>query len=595
MRAAVSLLLVAAFGGTAGADTDDSAMVQAVIDAVAHHDAAAFARLAPSSLEVSSIWFDSADCARRFSGVLVLQEASYPALLKCLGTLGLRAAPLDAAGPGLAYDPGVRLELFGDRGELWALDGRWLGEPTAAPITQDALASHAISPAVEVEPDPEVRDAVLRSPDAVAFAELTTCVDQTGKVESARLRRHSVGHDSYLHAIEAGAASRKFKPFTAHGKPVRVCARELFTYPADRREEARPVHWIMPERTPELQAAEDTTAQAVLDAITRQDAAAFATLVPPDAVISSIWFADPSCARQFSGSFAPTAPSRAALLKCLAGLELRRGPRQQVVLGDPEHRPALVYDPGVALELEIRDGAVVGIDTVWEFTGDPSAAPVAPEALEAHLIAPVTVEPDAKVRDALSSSRDDVAFVQLLACVDRTGKLESVRAVRRSKGYDSYLHAVEVAAARWKFRPFKRNDQPVRVCGLDLVVYPPDRRDQLFAPTPRNVPPAELDALRIAGEKNILPDTVTKGQIYRSGKSKVIGSYRLCVSSEGIVKSVKQMKSTGFADYDEKIMSELRQWRYRPYLVDGKPAPVCSAVAFIYSQGAPGAPPPPRP
>src|SRR5262249_43325795 len=156
-----------------------------------------------------------------------------------------------------------------------------------------------------------------------------------------------------------------------------------------------------------------------------------------------IWFADPSCAKQFSGSFAPTDPSRAALLKCLAGLGLRLGSRQQLRGLVPW--PTLVYDPGVVLELEIRDGAVVGIDTAWEFTGDPSAAPVAPEALEARLIAPATIEPDAKVRDALSSSKDELAFVQLLACVDRTGKLESVGTVRRSKGYDSYIHAVEAA------------------------------------------------------------------------------------------------------------------------------------------------------
>jgi len=589
MRAVLSLLLVTALGGTAGADTGYRAMMQAmaqaVIDAVAHQDAAAFARLAPSSLEVSSIWFDSAACARQFSGVIVVQKASYPALLKCLGTLGLRAAPLDAGLPGLAYDPGVRLELFADRGELRELEGTWLGEPTAAPITQDALASHAISPTVEVEPDPDIRDAVLRTPYDVAFVELTTCVDRTGKLESARLRRHSVGHDSYVHAVEAGAASRKFKPFTAHGKSVRVCARELFTYPATRRDEALTGHPIMPARTPELLAAEDTTAQAVLDAITRQDAAAFATLVPPDAVISSIWFADPPCAKQFSGIFAPTDPIRAALLKCLAGLGLRLGSRQQLRGLGPW--PTLVYDPGVVLELAIRDGAVFGIDTVWEFTGDPSAAPVSPEALEAHLIAPVTVEPDAEVRDALSSAKEDLAYVQLLACVDRTGKLESVRTVLRSKGYDSYVHAVEAAAARWKFTPFKLHDKPVRVCGLDLVAYPPDRRDQFFAPPPpppRNVVPAELEALRIAGEKNILPDDLTKVDIRRSGKSKLVGSYKLCISIEGTVTDVRQMKSTGFADYDEKIMSELRQWRYRPYLVDGKPAPVCTAVSFIYSQ-----------
>jgi hypothetical protein len=37
-------------------------------------------------------------------------------------------------------------------------------------------------------------------------------------------------------------------------------------------------------------------------------------------------------------------------------------------------------------------------------------------------------------------------------------------------------------------------------------------------------------------------------------------------------------------------MREMRQWAYRPYLINGKPVPVCTAVTFIYSQQQP----PPR-
>jgi hypothetical protein len=28
----------------------------------------------------------------------------------------------------------------------------------------------------------------------------------------------------------------------------------------------------------------------------------------------------------------------------------------------------------------------------------------------------------------------------------------------------------------------------------------------------------------------------------------------------------------------------MRNWRYKPYLVNGKAVPVCTAVTFIYSQ-----------
>jgi hypothetical protein len=46
-----------------------------------------------------------------------------------------------------------------------------------------------------------------------------------------------------------------------------------------------------------------------------------------------------------------------------------------------------------------------------------------------------------------------------------------------------------------------------------------------------------------------------------------------------------QLRSSGFAAYDEKIQATIRRdWRYRPFLVNGKATPVCTAFRFIYSQ-----------
>ena len=51
------------------------------------------------------------------------------------------------------------------------------------------------------------------------------------------------------------------------------------------------------------------------------------------------------------------------------------------------------------------------------------------------------------------------------------------------------------------------------------------------------------------------------------------------------IASVNQLKSTGFPPYDQKIINTIRgEWRYRPFMVNGKAAPVCTAVTFIYSQ-----------
>ena len=102
---------------------------------------------------------------------------------------------------------------------------------------------------------------------------------------------------------------------------------------------------------------------------------------------------------------------------------------------------------------------------------------------------------------------------------------------------------------------------------------------------PQNVPPTLLEGSRIAGEKQIVPDDVTKTEIGRSGKDRIVGSFKLCLTMTGAIQNVTQLKSTGFPAYDNKILNKMRsEWRYKPYMVNGKAVPVCTAVTFIYTQ-----------
>jgi protein TonB len=117
-----------------------------------------------------------------------------------------------------------------------------------------------------------------------------------------------------------------------------------------------------------------------------------------------------------------------------------------------------------------------------------------------------------------------------------------------------------------------------------LLAPPPPPPPPPPAP-PQNVAPTALEASRIGGEKNITPDDVTKTEISRSGKDRLIGSFKLCLTATGDIASVTQLRSTGFPAYDQKIVRTIRgEWRYHAYEVNGKAAPVCTAVTFIYSQ-----------
>jgi hypothetical protein len=97
------------------------------------------------------------------------------------------------------------------------------------------------------------------------------------------------------------------------------------------------------------------------------------------------------------------------------------------------------------------------------------------------------------------------------------------------------------------------------------------------------VPPPALDKLRISGERQIVPDDLTREAIEMAGNRSLVGVFRLCVDVHGAISSVSLIKSTRFDRYDQTILRGIRDWKYRPFLVDGKPAPVCTEVTYLYT------------
>ena len=139
-----------------------------------------------------------------------------------------------------------------------------------------------------------------------------------------------------------------------------------------------------------------------------------------------------------------------------------------------------------------------------------------------------------------------------------------------------------------------RAQHPIRILSIltpENVVVCDDARAASAPPVttpsrpPQNVAPATLEALRISGNKLIEPDSTTKTAIQASGRNRVIGSFKMCLTAEGAVDTVSPLKSTGFPAYDQTIMGRIgAEWRYRPFMLDGRAVPVCTAVTFIFSQ-----------
>ncbi len=119
---------------------------------------------------------------------------------------------------------------------------------------------------------------------------------------------------------------------------------------------------------------------------------------------------------------------------------------------------------------------------------------------------------------------------------------------------------------------------------VTLVTAPPPPRPPAPPAPPKVVAAQILEGQRIAGNSQISPDDVSKTELSRSGKTKVIGTFKICIATSGAISQVTQLKSTTLPAYDQKIASELKSWKYKPYVVNGQAVPVCTAVTFVYTQ-----------
>jgi hypothetical protein len=146
-------------------------------------------------------------------------------------------------------------------------------------------------------------------------------------------------------------------------------------------------------------------------------------------------------------------------------------------------------------------------------------------------------------------------------------------------------------------RPADQQDRPIGYAAItDLTPQAPPRTLDFPPPPPPPPPPpgpagrpqivpqVQLEAQRISGEKQVVPDAATRAEITKSGKNQIVGSFKMCLSAAGAVSEVTKMKSTGFPRYDKAIIDAMRSWKYRPFMVHGVATPVCSAVTFIYKQ-----------
>lgn len=121
-------------------------------------------------------------------------------------------------------------------------------------------------------------------------------------------------------------------------------------------------------------------------------------------------------------------------------------------------------------------------------------------------------------------------------------------------------------------------------CGIGAAPDPrkPDKPEPPKPSRPETIAPNIAAGLRIGGNDQISAPESVRVQMLHQGKSRLIGTVTLCIDTRGRVSSARVVKSTGFDAYDARLLSEMRAWRYKPYTVNGRAAPACTAVTVVY-------------
>jgi hypothetical protein len=332
------------------------------------------------------------------------------------------------------------------------------------------------------------------------------------------------------------------------------------------------------------------TQDGFLDVAARQDVDGITARLGDPFQYAGMYFADPACAQKFAAPRAIAGAERRAFAECLAQLQLRQSPREDDLFGVA----VFDYAPGIEIEAVFR-ARLEGARLAWiGYAGRRAAADAAPTVspgtleitrLEGDFRA-APPEADAAALVAENTARGwKHAFAWMNVCLDATGTITGVHTREASSPLAE--RTFRAAIANWKFGPPKLGDAPTAVCAMYRFVHPETEDPEVL---PIDFPVAEgtirvpRDQLqRVAGEVAIAPDALGKKEMVNVGVETLVGAFRYCVDVEGKVTDVAAIESTGIASYDARLVAGIKQWRYKPFLVDDKPVVACTAATFVYN------------
>jgi periplasmic protein TonB len=111
---------------------------------------------------------------------------------------------------------------------------------------------------------------------------------------------------------------------------------------------------------------------------------------------------------------------------------------------------------------------------------------------------------------------------------------------------------------------------------------PPPPPKPVEPPKPKVVQSTVLESQKLSGGIPPLPPNVKEQAFTTLGNQPgmLTAIFKVCLGTDGAISSINMMKPSGSAALDDFIRANLRTWRYRPYMIDGKPTPICGTKVF---------------
>ncbi len=108
----------------------------------------------------------------------------------------------------------------------------------------------------------------------------------------------------------------------------------------------------------------------------------------------------------------------------------------------------------------------------------------------------------------------------------------------------------------------------------------PPPKEEPKVEAPQQIAQQMVSGQMIAGNEQIHMSPSVNSQASGQGLDKVKMKAKICFNAAGEPTSVQVTKSSGFPDLDNDVQEKMREWRYRPYMVNGKAVPFCFPVNF---------------